>query len=220
MRWSCVGTLEPLLVERRLAAQPHHRLVDGHQAGLRPDRVVQLRRLARLAELGVPRRVAGALERQHRDVVHLEVVGVRVAALVVAVGDDHLRPRAADDRDQPSDRPRRSGLVERLRVVVRLGVGHARVAVAEHHDLVEADDLGRRGELGRPQLGELAPSPPRGSGRGTAGPARAAPGSAGRPPRHRCSTPARCARPAACTWPPSARPSTPRRRDGRGRTAM
>ena len=33
-------------------------------------------------------------------------------------------------------------------------VGHARVAVAEHHDLVEADDLGRALQLARAQLGQ------------------------------------------------------------------
>ena len=36
--------------------------------------------------------------------MHPQVVGVRVAALVVGVGDDHLRPLAADDLDQPADR--------------------------------------------------------------------------------------------------------------------
>ena len=33
-----------------------------------------------------------------------QVVGVRVALLVVGIGDDHLRPLPADDRDQPADR--------------------------------------------------------------------------------------------------------------------
>ena len=143
-----VGPLEPVVVERRLAAQPDERLVDGDHAGPRPGRVVQLRRLVRLTGIRIPAGVTGALECQHRDVVDAEVVGVRVPALVVAVGDDDLGLGAADDRHQTSGRLVEVGLVERLRVLVRLGIRHPRVAVAEHHDLVEADDLRRRGELG------------------------------------------------------------------------
>ena len=44
-------------------------------------------------------------------------------------------------------------------------------------------------------------------------------GSAGRPPRRRCSTRARCGRPRRGTGRRSARPSRPRRRGGRGRSA-
>ena len=45
------GPVEPLLLERRLALDAQdHALVDGHQPGLRPDRVVQLRRLPGLAQ--------------------------------------------------------------------------------------------------------------------------------------------------------------------------
>ena len=73
--------------------------------------------------------------------MHLDVVRVRIAALVVAVGDDHLRALLADDRDQSPDGLVHRRHVERLRVVVRLGVDHAGVAVAEHRDPVEADDL-------------------------------------------------------------------------------
>ena len=72
-----------------------------------------------------------------------QVVGVRVALLVVVVGDEHLRPLPADHRHQPAGGLVDVGVGERLRVLVGLGLGHARVAVAEHHDLVEADDRGR-----------------------------------------------------------------------------
>ena len=51
-----VGPVEPRLVERRRAVAGDQRLVDGEHARLRPDRVVQLRRLERLAELGIPGR--------------------------------------------------------------------------------------------------------------------------------------------------------------------
>ena len=47
---------------------------------------------------------------------------------------------AADDRDEPAGGLVDVGLVERVGVLVRRRVGHARVAVAEHDDLVEADD--------------------------------------------------------------------------------
>ena len=79
---------------------------------------------------------------------------MRVAALVVAVGDDHVGALRADHRDQPADGLVDRRLVERLGMVVGVGVGHARVAVAEHDDLVEADDLRRAGQLSRAQLGQ------------------------------------------------------------------
>ncbi len=83
---------------------------------------------------------------------------MRVSGLVVAVGDDHLGPLTADDRDQPPGGLVDVGLMEAVRMVVRFGVGHARVAVAEHLDDVEADDLsGRRQFAGahRRNLGPL-----------------------------------------------------------------
>ena len=77
-----------------------------------------------------------------------------VAALVVAVGQDHLRALTADRRHQAAGRLVDVGPVERLGMVVRWRVGHAGIPVAEHHHVVEADDPGRLGELERPQLGE------------------------------------------------------------------
>ena len=212
-----VGPVEPLLVEGRRAPQPQQRLVDGEQPPAAPHRVVELERLPRLARLGVPRRIAGPLEGRHRDVVHLQVVRVRVALLVVVVGDDHLRPGPADDRHEPADGLVERGLVEAGRVLVGRGVGHARVPVAEHDHLVEADDLGRAGELLGPQVRRAGPSPARAPGRGRAARARGGRGSGARPPRRRCSTRARCGRPRRGSGPAWARPSRPRRRDGRAR---
>ena len=68
-----------------------------------------------------------------------------VVLLVVAVGDDHLGPHPADLGHEAPDR-----LVERAgrkgaRVGVRGRARHARVAVAEHDQLVVADDLRRPG---------------------------------------------------------------------------
>ena len=69
------------------------------------------------------------------------------------------------------------------------------VPVAEHHDLVEADDAGRLGELGRAHRGDLGLLLLRRQPVERLARRRAAPGSAGRPPRRRCSTRAPCGRP-------------------------
>ena len=53
--------------------------------------------------------------------------------------------------------------MERVGVVVGRGVLHARVAVAEHHDLVEADDLGRLRASSPGAARPAAPSPARAS---------------------------------------------------------
>ena len=87
--------------------------------------------------------------------MHPQVIGVRVAALVVAVGEDDLRLGAPDHGDQPAGGLVDVGHVERVRVLVRRRVGHPGVPVAEHHHLVEADDAGRLGELGRAHRGDL-----------------------------------------------------------------
>ena len=71
-----------------------------------PVRVVELERLPRLARLRVAVRVAGRVERRHRDLVAPDVVGVRVAAVLV-VGGHHVRAELADHRDQRAAAPRR-----------------------------------------------------------------------------------------------------------------
>ncbi len=79
---------------------------------------------------------------------------MRVALLVLRVGDDDLRPGAANHRHQASDR-----LVERRRrEAARIGVGgaagHAGIPVAEQDHLVVADDPGGPVELLPADLGE------------------------------------------------------------------
>ncbi len=81
--------------------------------------VVQLQRLPRLAPVGVQRRVPGGAEGRHGHLVGLDVVGVRVAALLVVGGDD-VRLEGAHDLDQ-----RRRGLLGRHQVE---GVGGQRDA--------------------------------------------------------------------------------------------
>ena len=108
------------------------------------DDVVELRRLPRLAGVGKRVGIAGGVERRARDLVHADVVGVRVEVAVVAVGDDHLRPLGADDLHEPLDRFVERRVREVVGAGVRLGVGHARVAVAEHVQRRVADRVDAR----------------------------------------------------------------------------
>ena len=79
---------------------------------------------------------------------------MRVPLLIVVVGDDHLRPGAPDDRRPAGRSPRRCrpGRSSRDRRWPR--TRPSRVAVAEHHDLVEADRRRRRRQLGRAHAGD------------------------------------------------------------------
>ena len=111
----------------------------------------------RLAGLGVRLGIARGVEGGDRDLVHAQVVGVAVAALVLGVADDHLRADPADDRDEATDGLVERRLVEALGVFVGRRVRHPRVAVAEHHDLVEADDPGRLLELAHAHRADVGP---------------------------------------------------------------
>ena len=114
--------------------------------------------MERLTRVGVPVGVAGAVEGQHADVVHADVVGVRVAAAPrVGIADDHLRVLVADDPDEAADGFVEVGVGEVLGVGVVLGVGHARVAVAEQVELVVADDPDTLGELEHPHRADVLP---------------------------------------------------------------
>ncbi len=116
---------QPFVGERGLSGVLDHGFVHGNDAGLGPHRVVELRGLERLTELGIPVRVTGTIERQHRDVVHAQVVGMWVTGLIVAIGDDDLRLRPADDRDQTADCLVEIGLVEATGMLVRRRLRHA-----------------------------------------------------------------------------------------------
>ena len=86
--------------------------------------------------------------------MHPHVVGVRVDP-VAGVADDHLRPLPPDDLDQAAGGVVEVGVGEVVGVGVRLGVGHARVAVAEQVQLVVADDAHRVVELPQPDRGQV-----------------------------------------------------------------
>ena len=82
--------LEPGRV-RALLTPVEVRLVQRLHPRDRPRHVVQLERLPRLARVGIRLGITGEIERRNRDLVHTDVIGVRVEVAVVAVGDDHLR---------------------------------------------------------------------------------------------------------------------------------
>ena len=105
--------------------------------------VVELERLPGLARSGIAVRVAGRLEGRHRDLVGADVVGVRVAAVLV-VGGHHVRPERADQRDQ-----RRGGLLDRHEGEAALGQRRQRVALGQPGvDEAEPAPARRRGSRG------------------------------------------------------------------------
>ena len=147
---------QPVGVEA-LLAPGHEGVVEGLEADPRPAGVVQLQRLERRPGVGEALRVAGRLEGRHRDVVGADVVGVGVAAVVVAVGDDHLGPLGPDDPHQLLHRLLEGRLGERPRVGVGLGARHAGVAVAEQVGRPVAEDPRRLVELGEADGPEVGP---------------------------------------------------------------
>ena len=82
------------------------------------------------------------------------MVGVGIPALVVAVGEDHLRPVAADEANQAAHGIVDRRLPEALRMIVRRIARHTRVSIAEQVDAIEADDLGRSAQLAQADLGQ------------------------------------------------------------------
>jgi len=87
--------------------------------------------------------------------VDTDVIGVRVELAVVAVGDDHLGAFAAQYGHQPADRLVEIGVGEVVGVLVRLGVRHAGVAIAQPVQRRVADDLDRLIQLGPAYVGQV-----------------------------------------------------------------
>ena len=171
--------------------------------------VVELARLPGLAELRVAVGIAGRLEGVHRDLVGLDVVGVRVAAALV-VGGDHLRLEPADQRDQ-----RRGGLLDRRRARssprAAAAAGRPRAGRSRRSRGTPARRRGSPGPGPSPRRGSAAAAPtPRG------GPS---PGSAPSRARRRCRWPPAPGHPRPRTSPSSRRPCSTRRPDARGRRA-
>ena len=109
---------QPLVVEGRLEAELDR--TSRGSGGSAPPTTPSSRacRGERRPGLREPVRITGGVERQHGDLVHPQVVRMRVLRLVVAVGDDDLRALAADDRDQAAHRLVERGLGERRGVLL------------------------------------------------------------------------------------------------------
>ena len=116
--------------------------------------VVELERLPGLAGARVAVRVGGGLERLDGDLVGLDVVGVRVAAVLV-VGQHHVRPELADGADQRLGRLRRlqreAAIWQRRQ---RVALGQPGIGEAEEL-LLDAEDLPGPGHLLAPDAGQV-----------------------------------------------------------------
>ena len=82
------------------------------------------------------------------------MIRVGVSRLVVAVDHHDLWPGPPDDRHQALDGLLERRLGEAQGILIGRRSGHPRVAIAQHDDLVVADDLGGPGELLLTQLGD------------------------------------------------------------------
>ena len=106
-----VGAVLPALahlLERRLEPVRDHRLVHGLEPGpAETDVVVELQRLPRLPGPGVAIGIRRGLERLDRHLVAHDVVGVRVAAVLV-VGGHHVGAEPAHDLHQRGRAPARA----------------------------------------------------------------------------------------------------------------
>ena len=149
--------IEPLLIERRLAMDANHGFVRRQHANPRPHRVIELRGGKRLAKLAIPVGVTSPLEGQHGNVMHFEVVGVRVSGLVIAISNQYLRAFATDQSDKPPGGLIEVSLMKAVGVIVGLRVGHSRIAITEHLNLIKADHRSRRGQLRRSQRSDFDP---------------------------------------------------------------
>ena len=147
-----------------------------------------------------------ASSKRAADVVDHQVVGVGVALLVVGVVTT-TRGLGPDDLDQPPDRLVEVGLASAGSALASLS-GTCPVAVAQHRDPVVPDDLRRRGRAPSRRARRCAAH----LGVSMAG-LRMSPSS---PPVQQTSV---VRTPPPCTGPRWARPSTPRRRGGRARSA-
>ena len=113
--------------------------------------------MPRLAGIGIAVGITGGLEGGHRDVVHLDVVGMVVPPTVVGVGHHDVRSDPADDRHQSTDGLIGISVGEGVRMGIRLRVDHARIAVTEHHHLVVSDDGSSADELCGTHLPQVGP---------------------------------------------------------------
>src|SRR5262245_61889461 len=119
-------------------------LVLGHKASPGPHHVVELLWGPRPAQLRMKRRVAGSLVGWYRGLVHPEMIGMWIAALVVGVGHDDMRPLLPDEANECPDGLLEGGCGKGARRTTRR---HVRVLVTEHPDPLIAEMRRRRGQF-------------------------------------------------------------------------
>src|SRR5215813_3330646 len=103
----------------------------SHEAGSGPHHVVELLWGPGHAQFRMKRGIAGSLVGWHRRLVHPEMIGMWIAALVVGVGHDDMRPLLPDEADECPDGLLEGGCGEGARHPARR---HVRVPVAKHPD--------------------------------------------------------------------------------------
>jgi hypothetical protein len=119
--------------------------------------VVELQRLPRLTEPGVALGIAGGVKRGNAHPVTHDVVGVRVAAVLV-VRRHHMGPELPHDPDQRTGGDldilqREAALRQRGQ---RVALGETRVDETEP-GLLDPEDRPRRVHLGAANLGDVVP---------------------------------------------------------------
>ena len=118
--------------------------------------VVQLGHRPRRARVREPPVVAGRFVGGHRNLVAANVIGVRVAAVLV-VGGHHVRPEFADHPHQ-----RLGGDLQRHQREAALGQRRQRIALGQagvdeaQPGVLDAEDLGGLGHLVAPDLGDAS----------------------------------------------------------------
>ena len=134
-----IGTIKPIFVVRRLAAKSQQLFVHSNKSLSRPCRVIHLDRLPRLTMFWIPLIVTRTIKRQHTDLVHFDVIGVRITALIVAIRHEHLWLLATNNCNEASDCFIHVGHMETRWIVVRRRINHAGVAIAKHLHMMEAN---------------------------------------------------------------------------------
>src|SRR5262249_60791068 len=119
-------------------------LVLGHEASPGPHHVVELLWGPRHAQLRMKCRVAGSLVGWYRRLMYPEMIGMWIAALVVGVGHDDMRPLLPDEVNECPDGLLEGGCGEGAR---RTTCRHVRVLVTEHPDPLIAEMRRRRGQF-------------------------------------------------------------------------
>ena len=137
-----VGTFEPAVVVGRLEPEIKKGLMAGKDPGPGPHRVIDLRDRPGCAEFGAVAGVTSPFDRREGDVPHPQMVGMLIVALILRVGDDHLRMLCTEDCNQAIHRLVVRSDREAVGVEVGVAVRHARISVAEHVNDVVADDRG------------------------------------------------------------------------------